>query len=102
MATAEVLKATHAVDERIKSVDDKVALVVDSGQAILDQLTLVQLDEKETKAAVQQTARDVGQIKRSHLFASLMLSLSLTRHCSNPVMGEPSQMAFPIRPIHKP
>ena len=29
MATAQVLKVTHTIDDRVKAVDDKVALVID-------------------------------------------------------------------------
>jgi hypothetical protein len=29
MATAQVLKVTHTVDDRVKAVDDKVAAVID-------------------------------------------------------------------------
>ena len=37
MATAEVLRATHAINERVVSVDDKVAEVINGAQIIFSQ-----------------------------------------------------------------
>jgi hypothetical protein len=35
MVTAQVLKATHTVDDKVKAVDDKVAVVIDGAQPSL-------------------------------------------------------------------
>jgi hypothetical protein len=75
MATAEVLRATHvidervhAVDDRVASVDDKVAEVINGAQIIFSQaFKIVQLnlsDGKEAKQVMDQTANDVDQVKR--------------------------------------
>jgi hypothetical protein len=37
MATAEVQRATHAIDERVASVDDKVTEVLNGAQIIFSQ-----------------------------------------------------------------
>ena len=37
MATVEVLRATHAIDERVASVDDKVTEVLNGAQIIFSQ-----------------------------------------------------------------
>jgi hypothetical protein len=37
MATAQVLKVTHNVDDRVKAVDDKVAVVIDGASYIFNQ-----------------------------------------------------------------
>jgi hypothetical protein len=36
MATAQVLKVTHTVDDGVKAVNDKVAIVIDGAQYIHD------------------------------------------------------------------
>lgn len=111
MASAEGLKATHAVDqrvrgvaeqligvddrvvgvdnrlrnvgdlvdsvnERVRAVDDKVTGVIDGAQFTLSRLVdkllaMMQLDGQDAKAALQQTADDVVQVKRS-AFPSLI------------------------------
>jgi hypothetical protein len=94
MATAEVLKATHAVDERVRGVDDerdrvagigdrvadvddrvravdeKVAVVIDGAQSFPSQSpkiysTVIRLDGNEARVVMQQTANDVDQVKRT-------------------------------------
>jgi threonine synthase len=37
MATAQVLKVTHNVDDRVKAVDDKVVVVIDGASYIFNQ-----------------------------------------------------------------
>ena len=97
MATAQILKVTHTVDERVrgvtdkvvrvdnrvagiddrvagvddrvKAVDDKVAEVIDGAQYIFNQ-SLIKfnskcLDGRQAREVLQQTAIDVGQVKRS-------------------------------------
>ena len=47
MATAEVLRATHAVDERVRAVDDRVASVGDKVAEVINgsQITFDQARE---------------------------------------------------------
>ena len=91
MATAQVLKATNTVDdrvggvadkvlgvdtrvadidERVRAVDNKVTGVVDGAQTIFRQplkicFILVRPDGKEAKALMQQATNDLDQAKRS-------------------------------------
>ena len=58
MATAENLKATHAVDERVKGVDNRVADVDDRVAGVDDRLAGV--DDR-----LQRAADDVDEMKRS-------------------------------------
>jgi len=78
MATAEILKATRTVSERVASVDDKVAVVIRGVQTMLSQslkiMTSNNLDGNEAKEVLQQTANNVDQVKRS--LSSNFLSIS--------------------------
>jgi len=78
MATAEILKATRTVSERVASVDDKVAVVISGVQTMLSQslkiMTSNNLDGNEAKEVLQQTANNVDQVKRS--LSSNFLSIS--------------------------
>ena len=90
MAIAQNLKATHAVDDRVRvvadrvlDVDDRVASVGDEVKAINHKVSVVidgtqtifvghqslinlhALDGKESKVVMRQTANDVDHIKRS-------------------------------------
>ncbi len=38
MATAQLLRVTHTVDDRVRAVDDKLAEVMDGAQPIFNQL----------------------------------------------------------------
>jgi hypothetical protein len=62
MATAEVLRVTHAVD-------DKVAEVINGAQIVFSQarkiLNLKLSDGKKAKQTIEQTAKHVDQVKRS-------------------------------------
>ena len=63
MATAQVLKATQTIDDKVRAVDDKVTEVMDGASCILNQspenvLIMMHSDGKEVKA-------DVGQMRRS-------------------------------------
>ena len=82
MVTAQVLEATHTVEDRVldvdnrvtgvdnhvKAIDDKVAVVIDGALFSISQqengLTLVYLEGQETRVAVQQVADDMDQVKR--------------------------------------
>ena len=72
MATAEALRATHTVDERVMVVDDKLT----------------------------GAAKDVQVIKRESSTNYIDTELRVSRLCREPAVGEPSQMALPTRPIH--
>ena len=82
MAIAENLKATHAVDDRVKGVvdqvggvDARVANIDDGVKGVNDRVTVVidgaqtvfssSKKPEETRAAVQQAANNVDQVKRS-------------------------------------
>jgi hypothetical protein len=84
MATAQILKVTHTVDDRVRRVDDRVAGMNDRVRAIDDKvagvvageqtiftqclnklLTLIHLDGKEVKFAVQQAVDSIDQVKGS-------------------------------------
>jgi hypothetical protein len=83
MATAEVLRTTHAINNRVASVDDKVARVIHGAQIIISQpwemLNLDCSDGKEAKQIMKQTANDVDQTKRPS--SSNILFLRLTGFC---------------------
>jgi hypothetical protein len=69
MAIVQVLEVIHTVDDRVKVVADKVGEVIEGAPCIFSQsltifLTLVDIDEKEEMAVIQQTANDVEQMKR--------------------------------------
>jgi hypothetical protein len=75
MATAEVLRMTHAIDEAVTGVreqvhvvDDRVAEVINGALIIISQarelLNLNRSEGKETKQVIKQTANDVDQVKR--------------------------------------
>jgi len=93
MVAAQVLQATHAVDDKVgrvedkvldkvagvdervasvgdhvKAIDDKVAAAIDGAlPSLIGQpqniLTLVRLERKETKVVIQQVADDMDQVK---------------------------------------
>jgi hypothetical protein len=70
MATAEVLTAMHVVHDRVRAVDEKVAVVIDGAQSFPSQSTeiystVICLDGKEARVVMQQTANDVDQVKRT-------------------------------------
>jgi hypothetical protein len=69
IATAEILKVTRTVDDRVKALNNKVTVVIHGVQTVLSQslkiMTLNHLDGNETKEVLQQTANNVDQVKRS-------------------------------------
>ncbi|KAF8459969.1 hypothetical protein DFH94DRAFT_849315, partial [Russula ochroleuca] len=88
MATAQVLKVTHTVDERVMGVmdkvlvvdnrvagvdnrvavvDDRVTSVDDRVKAVNDKVAEVIDDGKQARVVFQQTATDVDQVKRNQL-----------------------------------
>ena len=66
MATAEALKTTHIVDDK-----------------------------------VTEGVKDTQVIKRQESAHRFWVS-TLTCPCRKPIVGEPSQMALPTRPVHQP
>ncbi|KAI0281937.1 hypothetical protein BGY98DRAFT_154074 [Russula aff. rugulosa BPL654] len=74
MAIAENLRATHAVDERVRgvteqvlAVDDRVAGVDDRLANVDDKVMEVIHDGKEARQVIEQTANDVDQVKQNQL-----------------------------------
>ena len=68
MAAAQVLSATHTVDDKVKAVDDKIAVVIDGAQLVTKGICLTPiwlLEGKETRVVIRQLAEDMDQVKRS-------------------------------------
>ena len=72
MAAAEILKATHAVDERVEGVDNRLADVDDHVAGVDERVAGVDervagVDERVAGVGdqVQQTSNDVDEVKRS-------------------------------------
>ena len=76
MATAEVMRSTHAIDQSVKRVGEQVAEVINGAQFIKFKfekiLNLSHLDGKEAKKVMKQTAYDVDQTKRPSSNISLL------------------------------
>jgi hypothetical protein len=126
MATAQVLKVTHTIEEGVRGVSDKVVGVDDrvsnvndrvtgvdnkvttiiEGAQIIFPLSLNKLlnpdwpDVKEAMVVTQQAANDVDEMKRwsSH---SCIDFRCVRLNCSyrEPITTGHSKMAFPTRPI---
>ena len=91
MATAEVLRATHTVDERVRAVDDRVASVGDKVAEVISgaqksfsvkhekSFNLNCSDGKEAKQIMKQTASDVDHVKRSSFSIISFLGLTVYR-----------------------
>jgi chromosome condensin MukBEF ATPase and DNA-binding subunit MukB len=106
MATAQILKVTHTVDNRVRAVDDKLAEVMNGVQPIFNQLstrplTPMHLDRKEARTVMQQTADDVNQMNRPSSLNPFLICGASYGFCRKPSVGQPSQMALPTRPIYK-
>ena len=84
MATAQVLKVTNTIDNRVgeiadnvlvvddkvKAVDGKLVAVIDGAQYIFNRLSkvvqlLIRLDGKRARGVIQQTANYLNRVKRS-------------------------------------
>ena len=61
MATAEVMRSTHAIDQSVKEVRDGAQFIKFEPEKILN---FSRLDGKEAKKLMKQTANDVDQTKR--------------------------------------
>ncbi|KAF8494411.1 hypothetical protein F5888DRAFT_657141 [Russula emetica] len=83
MVTAQVLEATHTVDDKVGRVedkvvgiDDRVASVDDKVKAVDDKVAVVIDEGKETRVVIQQVADDMDQVKRNQLRQDLRKWLS--------------------------
>jgi hypothetical protein len=65
MATAENLKATHAVDERVKGVDNRVADIDDRVAGVDERVAVVDDRLAAVDGRLQRAADDVDEMKRS-------------------------------------
>ena len=70
MAAAEILKLAHAVDNKVKEVDDKMDIVMKGTPTLLVTyclflIRLCWLDGKDTKVVIQQTSTNVDDMKCS-------------------------------------
>jgi hypothetical protein len=68
MATAQVLKATHNVNDRVAAVDDKVAVVIDGAQLSFigqkeNMFDDICLEGRGARVVIQQVADDMDQVK---------------------------------------
>ena len=119
MATAQVLKVTHTmeegvrgiankvvgVDDRVANVDNKVTVVIESAQIIF-RLSSNKLlipcwpDGKEAKVVMQQAANDVDEMKcwSSHNCIDFAC-VGLNRPYREPITTGPSNMAFLTRSL---
>jgi dGTP triphosphohydrolase len=61
MATAEVMRSTHAIDQSVKEVRDGAQFIKFKPEKILN---LSRLDGKEAKKLMKQAVNDVDQTKR--------------------------------------
>ncbi|KAI0301677.1 hypothetical protein B0F90DRAFT_1840328, partial [Multifurca ochricompacta] len=76
MATAQILKLAHNVDNKVTSVDDKVKVVIEDGREAKVAAKEAKVAAKEAKLIMQQTANTVDQVKRSQLHQDLRRWLS--------------------------
>ena len=70
MATAQVLRVTHTVEEGVRGIDNKVTTVIGGAQVIFHLSSNKLLipdrpDVKEAMVVTQQAANDVDEMKRS-------------------------------------
>ena len=117
MATAQVLKVTHNVEEGVRGVADKVVGVDDRVANVNDRVTTIiegaQIifpmsrnkllipswpDVKEAMIVTQQAANDVDEMKRSSSHSRIDFR-HVRLNCSyrEPITTGPSKMAFPTR-----
>ena len=105
MATAESLRATHTIGERVRGVADQVVGVDDRVASVDNRLR----DVGDTVATVNDRVREVDDnvdaqtIKRRSSPAYIGPEFRASHVlCRKPVVGEPLQMALPTRPLHQP
>ena len=122
MATAQNLKATHTVDDRVKIVDAKVDSVGSGVKELIDGTPTIfvtdcwspklidpdSLGERKAKVVIQRTANDVertanniDQVKRS---SSRNLNIEIQAQPVSrrePIDTKPSEMALAIGPVYQ-
>ena len=97
MATAETLKATHSVNERVRDVaaqvvgvDDRVAGVDNMLRDVNETVTTVNDRVQAVDDKVTEGVKDAQVMKRQSSLSYIDAVSSLTHPCRNPDMGEPS------------
>ena len=90
MATAEALRATHTVDERVRGVADQVVGIDDRVAGVDNRLrdvndTVRAVDDKVTGAVT-----DAQAIKRQSSPRHIGPEFRVSRPCRKPVVGESS------------
>ena len=105
MATAQVLKVTHTVEEGVRAVDNKVTVVIEGAQRIF-RLPFNKLlipcwpDGKEARVVMQQAANDVDEIKRWSSHNCLDFGcVGLSHSYREPITAGPSKMACSTRSL---
>lgn len=105
MATAQVLKVTHTVEEGVRGIDNKVTTVIGGAQVIFPLSSNKLLnpswpDVKEAMVVTQQAANNVDEMKRSSSHSRIDFRC-LRLNCSyrESIATGPSKMAFPTRSI---
>ncbi|KAH9025261.1 hypothetical protein EDB83DRAFT_2657882 [Lactarius deliciosus] len=67
MASAQILKFTHSVDDKVKVVDDKVTGVGNQMKDVGDKMDIVLNDGRDAKEVLQQTSNRVDDVKWNQL-----------------------------------
>ena len=130
MATAQNLKATHTVDDRVKVVDVKVDSVGSGVKELIDGTSTVFVadcwspkwidphslggreakvvidktanDVERTANDVERTANDVDQLKRSSSRKLIHFDIQAQPFSRRePIVTKPSKMALPIGPVYQ-
>ncbi|KAH9061874.1 hypothetical protein EDB87DRAFT_382930 [Lactarius vividus] len=83
MATAQLLKITHSVDDKVKDVSDTVKLVLDDGK---EMKVVVQQTAREATAIMQLILNDVDETKRNQWRQDLRKWLSSSDPSTNHVV----------------
>ena len=97
MATAENLKATHAVDERVKGVTDTVATIDKRVTGVDDHVAGVNERVAGVGDQVQRTANDVDEVKRSSSLDLISANYRTLRIFQKTNYGRTSKNGFPHR-----
>ncbi|KAI9430585.1 hypothetical protein H4582DRAFT_2086538 [Lactarius indigo] len=82
MATAEVLRLTHGVDDKVRAVDDRVRQVDDRMVVVNDNVKLIVDGGKENSAAIARIVNTVDDMNRSQLRRDLRNWISPPTHPS--------------------
>jgi len=90
MATAEALRATHTVDERVRGVADQVVGVNDRVAGVDNRLRDVNNTVRAVDDKVTGTVTDAQAIKRQSSPRHIGPEFRVSRPCRKPVVGESS------------